>query len=101
MDHREVQLSHAESTLDALASYQQSPLGPGMSKILEHQQRHAEGEDMKKRTRLLYALLGVVLLFVYFTILKRTHFFEKHPIVLPASLESEKEEIGSISALRV
>ena len=82
---REVQLSQA-ANLDALASYQQNQpdvVGPAISKILERQRRDAEeGEEMKRRTRILYALLGGVLLCVYFTLLKR-HFFQNHGIVVP------------------
>ena len=84
IDHRELQLSHS-SNLDTISSYQQqqpNAVGPAITKILERQRREAEeGEEMKRRTRILYALLGVVLLCIYFTLLKR-HFFKNHHITI-------------------
>lgn len=103
MDHREVQLSNPNS-LDTFVSYQQqqqtTTLGPGITKILEHERQRRdlhEGEEMKRRTRTLYVMLGVVLLCVYFTLVKK-HFFEKHHISLPTL--SEKEDITGAKSLR-
>ena len=112
MDHREVQLSQPSSNVsdnndevDALASYQQQKpsdydkVGPAIAKIMERQRLDHEGEEMKRRTRILYVLLGFILLCVYFTLLKR-HFFQKHHITVPSPLLSEKEDITS-GTLRV
>jgi hypothetical protein len=66
----------------SVSSYQsQSPddhaLGPGMAKILATQERqramldHEEGEEMKRRTRIAYAVLGVALLGIYYYLLRR------------------------------
>ncbi|CAB9514412.1 expressed unknown protein [Seminavis robusta] len=59
----------------ALESYQQErPLGPGMSKILAQQRLSAvdyDGEEMKRRTRIAYMVLGAVLLCIYFILLKK------------------------------
>jgi hypothetical protein len=98
----EVQLSRSNSkNLDAgAASYQQqqvipNQLGPGIAKILEHQRREHEGEEMKRRTRILYALMGVLLLCIYFTLLKR-HFFEKHGIVVPSFIDQNEDLQGTL-----
>lgn len=110
-----VQLSHqASSNLESQPQGQQQPqsyqhqqqqqqqqpadvVGPGISKILERQRREhqEEGEEeMKRRTRILYFVLGVILLCVYFTLVKR-NFFQKHHIGVPSldSSSSETEEI--------
>lgn len=113
-----MQMSPANANTDGLfvPSYQQqSPvhgttstsgsggIGPAMAKILEA--RHHDGEfllggeeRMRRSTRCLYALLGVVLLVIY-TVLLRKHFFENHGITVPSfageSVESSKDENGS------
>ena len=66
-----------------MESYQHSPpaaVGPGISKIMQEMERQrkreVEGEEMKRRTRILYVILGVALLFLYLAFAKK-HFFQR------------------------